>query len=148
LARTESRYVCGTCGDAFLRWEGQCRTCGTWNSLVETVVREPKRAGRARMARSGAGAVTTAQSLASVGGPEVPRLPVGIGELDRVLGGGLVPGSVVLLGGEPGIGKSTLLLQMVAALVSAPGGERGAHSTRPARNRRPRSTSGRDASGC
>ncbi len=66
------------------------------------------------------------QPLAGVGGPEVPRLPVGIGELDRVLGGGLVPGSVVLLGGEPGIGKSTLLLQMVAALVSAPGGERGA----------------------
>jgi DNA repair protein RadA/Sms len=126
MARTESRYVCGTCGDAFLRWEGQCRTCGTWNSLVETVVREPKRAERARMARSG-GPVATAQPLASVGGLEAPRLPVGIGELDRVLGGGLVPGSVVLLGGEPGIGKSTLLLQMVAALVAGPGGsDRGA----------------------
>jgi DNA repair protein RadA/Sms len=125
MARTESRYVCGTCGDAFLRWEGQCRTCGTWNSLVETVVREPKRAERARMARSG-GTVAAAQPLAGVGGSEAPRLPVGIGELDRVLGGGLVPGSVVLLGGEPGIGKSTLLLQMVAALVAGPGAERGA----------------------
>ena len=124
MARTESRYVCGTCGDAFLRWEGQCRTCGTWNSLVETVVREPKRAERARMARSDGG--TAAQPLAGVGGPEAPRLPVGIGELDRVLGGGLVPGSVVLLGGEPGIGKSTLLLQMVAALVTGPGADRGA----------------------
>ena len=125
MARTESRYVCGTCGDAFLRWEGQCRTCGAWNSLVETVVREPKRAERARIARA-SGAVATAQPLAGVGGSEAPRLPVGIGELDRVLGGGLVPGSVVLLGGEPGIGKSTLLLQMVAALVSGPGAERGA----------------------
>ena len=125
MARIESRYVCGTCGDAFLRWEGQCRTCGAWNSLVETVVREPKRTERARIARAGVGA-SVAQPLSSVGASEAPRLPIGIGELDRVLGGGLVPGSVVLLGGEPGIGKSTLLLQMLAALVTGSGSERGA----------------------
>ena len=127
MARIESRYVCGTCGDAFLRWEGQCRTCGAWNSLVETVVREPKRAERARTARAnGTPGIAAAQPLAAVGASEASRLPVGIGELDRVLGGGLVPGSVVLLGGEPGIGKSTLLLQMLAALVVGPAAERGA----------------------
>jgi DNA repair protein RadA/Sms len=120
MARPESRFVCGSCGDVFLRWEGQCRTCGTWNSLVETVVREPKRAARARARAVGpgpAGGLTSAQPLAAIGAQELPRLPIGIGELDRVLGGGLVPGSVVLLGGEPGIGKSTLLLQALAGLA-------------------------------
>ena len=125
MARPESRYVCGNCGDAFLRWEGQCRSCGTWNSLVETVVHAPKRVARARGARAGEPA-TVAQTLAGVGDPEAPRLPIGIGELDRVLGGGLVPGSVVLLGGEPGIGKSTLLLQALAGLVNGSAAERGA----------------------
>ncbi len=124
MARPESRYICGNCGDAFLRWEGQCRTCGTWNSLVETVVHEPKRTARAR-ARTSA-PVAAAQTLAGVGDAEAPRLPVGIGELDRVLGGGLVPGSVVLLGGEPGIGKSTLLLQALAGLVDGAAADLGA----------------------
>jgi DNA repair protein RadA/Sms len=117
VARPESRFVCGNCGDAFLRWEGQCRTCGTWNSLVETVVREPSRARRTRPSGPGAGPVE-ARPLSAIGEAELPRMPIGIGELDRVLGGGLVPGSVVLLGGEPGIGKSTLLLQAVAGLVT------------------------------
>src|SRR5262245_30319636 len=120
MARPESRYVCGNCGDSFLRWEGQCRTCGTWNSLVETVVREPSRAAKARARAVGPGArgPSVAQPLAAIGAEELPRLPIGIDELDRVLGGGLVPGSVILLGGEPGIGKSTLLLQAVAGLAT------------------------------
>ena len=113
MARPHSRYVCQACGDAVLRWEGQCRSCGAWNSLVETVVRD---ATRTRVVRqSGAGA--SARALADIGDSDVPRLTVGISELDRVLGGGLVPGSVILLGGEPGIGKSTLLLQAAAGLV-------------------------------
>ena len=113
MARPHSRYVCQACGDAVLRWEGQCRSCGAWNSLVETVVRD---ATRTRVVRqSGAGA--SARPLADIGDSDVPRLTVGISELDRVLGGGLVPGSVILLGGEPGIGKSTLLLQAAAGLV-------------------------------
>ncbi len=123
MARPESRYVCGNCGDAFLRWEGQCRTCGTWNSLVETVIREPSRAARARARAVGPGASAgpaSARPLASIATEELPRLPIGMGELDRVLGGGLVPGSVVLLGGEPGIGKSTLLLQALAGLATRP----------------------------
>ncbi len=120
MARPQSRYVCQACGDAVLRWEGQCRACGAWNSLVETVVREPSRSSRVasrRAANAGAGA----QALSDIGETDVPRLTIGIGELDRVLGGGLVPGSLILLGGEPGIGKSTLLLQAAAGLVRGSG---------------------------
>ena len=114
MARPTSRFVCQGCGEAFLRWEGQCRACGAWNSLVETVVRETPRASRAlHIASDGsAGPVT----LTDIGESDVPRLATGIGELDRVLGGGIVPGSLVLVGGEPGIGKSTLLLQAAAGL--------------------------------
>ena len=116
MARAGSRYVCQTCGDAFLRWEGQCRTCSAWNSLVETVVRLPSRTERAVAARSASSAAAPVP-LAAVGSLEAERLAVGIAELDRVLGGGLVPGSLVLLGGEPGVGKSTLLLQAAAGIA-------------------------------
>jgi DNA repair protein RadA/Sms len=116
--KSASRYVCQSCGDAFLRWEGQCRSCAAWNSLVETVVHEPRRS-----ASSGAGRVSAvpaeAAPLAAVPEPDVPRRPFGIGELDRVLGGGIVVGSIVLVGGEPGIGKSTLLLQAAAGACAA-----------------------------
>ena len=118
--KTHSRYVCQSCAESFLRWEGQCRACGAWNSLVETVVREPSRAARAATTPSGSGAQTPV-ALASLAQPDVPRRPIGIGEFDRVLGGGLVPGSVVLVGGEPGIGKSTLLLQAAAGIAASDG---------------------------
>ena len=121
MARTQSRFVCQSCGAAVLRWEGQCRTCGDWNTLVETVVRDEPRARVPAAALVGAGSPPMPLSAAD-GGDTALRRPVGIGELDRVLGGGLVEGSVVLLGGEPGIGKSTLLLQ-VAAGVALAGGE-------------------------
>ena len=114
MARVQSRFVCQSCGAAVPRWEGQCRTCGQWNTLVETVVRdEPRR----RPVAVVGGAVPVPLSHASDAAAEVRR-PVGIGELDRVLGGGLVAGSVVLLGGEPGIGKSTLLLQVAAGIAA------------------------------
>ncbi len=114
MARAQSRYVCQSCGAAVLRWEGQCRSCGEWNTLVETVVRDEPRP----RATAAAGAMPVA--LASAGEADAQaRHPVGIGELDRVLGGGLVAGSVVLIGGEPGIGKSTLLLQVAAGVASA-----------------------------
>ena len=116
MARAESRYVCQSCGASVLRWEGQCRTCGEWNTLVETVVRnEPRRSASAAKA-AGHGSAPVALSHADPAGHEARR-SVGIGELDRVLGGGLVAGSVVLLGGEPGIGKSTLLLQVAAGIA-------------------------------
>ncbi|MEX2183393.1 MAG: DNA repair protein RadA [Chloroflexota bacterium] len=114
MAKSTSRFVCQSCGDSFLRWEGQCRSCAAWNSLVETVVREPS--GRQRPRLLGDGPEAAPVALADIGEADVPRLPTGIGELDRVLGGGLVAGSLVLVGGEPGIGKSTLLLQVAAGL--------------------------------
>ncbi|MEW6226318.1 MAG: DNA repair protein RadA [Chloroflexota bacterium] len=122
MARAQSRYVCQSCGASVLRWEGQCRTCGEWNTLVETVVREePRRPSAAAIA--GSAAVPVALSHPDTAAEA--RRPVGIGELDRVLGGGLVAGSVVLLGGEPGIGKSTLLLQVAAGIVRGTGGAPG-----------------------
>jgi DNA repair protein RadA/Sms len=121
LARQQSRYVCQACGAAHLRWEGQCRTCGAWNTLVETLVHEPDHKSRAPRAGAEPGAGAAPQSLAGLREAEPVRIPTGISEMDRVLGGGLVPGSVVLLGGEPGIGKSTLLLQAAAGLTVTAG---------------------------
>ena len=121
MARPQSRFVCQTCGDSFLRWEGQCRSCGTWNSLVETIVREPTRTERAARAT----VRSAPESLAATGSPDPDRIPIGIAELDRVLGGGLVPGSLILIGGEPGIGKSTLLLQAAAGVARGAAGTAG-----------------------
>ena len=124
MARAQSRYVCQSCGASVPRWEGQCRGCGEWNTLVETVIREPPRRPAAAVA-PGAGPRPVALSHPEVASGE-SRRPIGIGELDRVLGGGLVAGSVVLLGGEPGIGKSTLLLQVAAGVATGVGGGSGA----------------------
>jgi DNA repair protein RadA/Sms len=121
MARAQSRYICQQCGEAYLRWEGQCRNCGGWNSLVETLVREPSKSARAGRPTTAGGAIAgrnEPEALARVSDADLPRLTVGIAELDRVLGGGLVPGSVVLVGGEPGIGKSTLLLQAAAGVAA------------------------------
>src|SRR4051812_42888644 len=124
--RGQTRYVCQSCGESFLRWEGQCRACSAWNSLVETVVRtEPRSPRISTHARIAAGTTT----LAAAGGPQHDRVPIGIAELDRVLGGGLVPGSVVLVGGEPGIGKSTLLLQAAAGVAAGVGSDRVLYAT-------------------
>jgi DNA repair protein RadA/Sms len=122
VTRAESRYVCQACGASVLRWEGQCRTCGEWNTLVETVVHVADRPRSARVAgggrRSAGEGPPGVVPLASVPTDAAPRLPTGLAELDRVLGGGLVPGSLVLLGGEPGVGKSTLLLQAAAGVAA------------------------------
>lgn len=115
--KSTSRFVCQACGDAVLRWEGQCRSCGGWNTLVETVVRERPGAPRGRVDRGAAGPGPEPTALVDIGEADVPRLSTSLGELDRVLGGGLVPGSLILVGGEPGIGKSTLLLQVAAGLA-------------------------------
>lgn len=119
MSRAQSRYVCQSCGASVLRWEGQCRSCGEWNTLVETVVRDAPRARPSALAPAGAGGRPVPLSEAGDAAPI--RSPVGIGELDRVLGGGLVAGSVVLIGGEPGIGKSTLLLQVAAGIAEGAG---------------------------
>jgi DNA repair protein RadA/Sms len=113
VARPSSRFVCQQCGDASLRWEGQCRGCGAWNTLVESVVRDPVRS------RPGRTESRPPEALSARPDGDAPRRPTGLSELDRVLGGGLVAGSLVVIGGEPGIGKSTLVLQAAAAMAAA-----------------------------
>src|SRR4051812_7036171 len=120
VARLETRYVCGTCGATSLRWEGQCRSCGNWNTLVESVVESSRASARARSAAPVAAPRVT--PLSEVDEADSDRIAVGIREVDRVLGGGIVPGSLVLLGGEPGIGKSTLVLAVCGAVARATGG--------------------------
>jgi len=117
MAKPKTVYNCTECGGQSLKWQGQCPHCNAWNTMVEGV------------AESGAGAKGAAHRFASPGGSapvvelsevearDFPRLPTLIGEFDRVLGGGLVEGGVVLIGGDPGIGKSTLLLQAAARLA-------------------------------
>jgi DNA repair protein RadA/Sms len=114
VARSDTRYVCGTCGATTLRWEGQCRSCGNWNTLVETPVEHSTSGSRTRRRAIAAPSVTP---LSEIDAADGERSSVGIREVDRVLGGGFVPGSVVLIGGEPGIGKSTLVLAICGALV-------------------------------
>ena len=111
MAKSKPVYACTECGGQSSKWQGQCPHCGVWNTLVETVT-----APVATRFQTVAGAASPIRPLALVEARESPRQPTGIEEFDRVLGGGLVPGGVVLLGGDPGIGKSTLLLQACAAI--------------------------------
>jgi DNA repair protein RadA/Sms len=105
-------YQCEQCGGTSTKWAGQCGDCGQWNTLVETVAAAAPSAQPRYTSYSGE--APRIISLTDVAAAEEPRLPTGLSELDRVLGGGLVQGSVVLIGGDPGIGKSTLLLQSLA----------------------------------
>jgi len=118
MARDGAVYVCQSCGAAQSKWAGQCPACGAWNSLVEEVTSRPP------------GAMTSSKATKTRGlnfeglesdTPAPPRIVTGVDEFDRVCGGGVVPGSAILLGGDPGVGKSTLLLQVVASAA-----ERGA----------------------
>lgn len=111
--KSKSIYICQSCGGESLRWTGQCGHCKAWNTLEESVVhKEPSSGNRAK---SWAGRQSTIAKMSEVRPQSYARITTGLPELDRVLGGGLVNGSVTLLGGDPGIGKSTLLLQMAAA---------------------------------
>lgn len=114
MAKPSTRYVCQTCGASYPKWSGRCDACGEWNTLAEETVEA--RPGPA--AKAGAGKRVAFVGLEGTSDPP-PRAVVGIAELDRVLGGGLVPASVVLVGGDPGIGKSTLMLQAAAVLSRA-----------------------------
>jgi DNA repair protein RadA/Sms len=108
--RTRSRFVCSACGATTLRWAGRCPECGEWNSLVEELLARAVAGGERAPA-------ATARPLAEVDVSEAARVSTGTAELDRLLGGGIVPGGLYLLGGEPGIGKSTLLLQVAGRLA-------------------------------
>ena len=113
MARNRNAFQCENCGVRLGKWAGQCPDCKGWNCIVEIVAEGPS---RARFSGYSGQLSSEIKDLSSLGDESVERLPVGVGEIDRVLGGGIVPGSVILLGGDPGIGKSTLLLQLVAAL--------------------------------
>jgi len=118
MAKSKTAYVCSECGAEHNKWQGQCAECGAWNTLSEIVL-EPAAAAPAASRRSGwAGKLEAPQitALKDVRSSEEARVSTGIGEFDRVLGGGLVEGAVVLVGGDPGIGKSTLLLQAMAQM--------------------------------
>lgn len=129
-AKLKQVFICGQCGRESPKWLGQCPSCQTWNSYEAVTV---DRRGSSPLSRS---ARTSPEPLSSVSLDSSPRLSLGIAEFDRVLGGGLVPGSLVLLGGEPGIGKSTLLLQLCAHVARDRGtvvyvsGEESPHQVR------------------
>ncbi|HEY3600138.1 MAG TPA: DNA repair protein RadA [Paraburkholderia sp.] len=113
MAKQKTLYTCTECGGQAPKWQGQCPACGAWNTLVETVAEAASSHRYQSLAKS-----APVQRLADIRASDVPRFSTGVGEFDRVLGGGLVAGGVVLIGGDPGIGKSTLLLQSLAQIAS------------------------------
>ncbi len=116
MAKPKTIFTCTECGGQSPKWQGQCPHCLAWNTLEESVL-EAATSAKNTNRFSGLASSGQVQRLAEVEASEVPRTPTGIGEFDRVLGGGLVAGAVVLIGGDPGIGKSTLLLQVLSHLA-------------------------------
>src|SRR3954451_16648261 len=119
MAKPQARYACQQCGALAPKWAGRCEACGAWSSMVEEVPRAapPKSLAQSGARRTGGSAIDFVALRGESAGP--PRLLTGIAELDRVCGGGLVLGSTILVGGDPGIGKSTILLQATAALAAS-----------------------------
>jgi DNA repair protein RadA/Sms len=116
VAKSKTAFVCNECGADFTKWQGQCTECGAWNSLKEVRLAASPRAGSDGLKGYAGATESRIQTLQDVSLAEVPRFSSTLGEFDRVLGGGFVPGSVVLVGGHPGAGKSTLLLQSLCKL--------------------------------
>ncbi len=116
MARAKTQFICSNCGASYPKWTGKCENCGEWNSLVEQA---PAAAGKSVVARS-SGRVLDVRTMRSIAASdEAARLSTGISDLDTVLGGGILPGGVVLLAGQPGIGKSTLLLQVTSHVAGS-----------------------------
>jgi DNA repair protein RadA/Sms len=118
MAKDKTTFVCSECGGTSPKWLGKCPNCGAWNTLVEQAAGSGAPANN-RFQFSPLAGVSELATLAEIEATDIERTPTGIDELDRVLGGGIVEGGVVLIGGDPGIGKSTLLLQAVDALQRA-----------------------------
>lgn len=133
MAKARTQFLCNSCGSVHPKWMGKCPDCGTWDSLQEykAPAADPRRPRTADL--TGAGDLATAAEPVAIGQisqTDTPRMPTGISEFDRVLGGGIVPGSAILVGGAPGIGKSTLLLQVAAMM----GGKKRDEQTRRRRD--------------
>ncbi len=117
MAKTKTAYVCTECGADYSKWQGQCSACQAWNTISEIRLGSSSRTSRDTRKGGYAGMVSDVQSLDSIDVSAAPRTSTGMGEFDRVLGGGLVAGSAILIGGHPGAGKSTLLLQTMCHLA-------------------------------
>ncbi|MFV0476301.1 MAG: DNA repair protein RadA [Parahaliea sp.] len=120
MAKSKTAYVCNDCGSDYAKWQGQCSDCGAWNTLLEVRLGSAKKSGASHGGRRTgyAGVLAEARVLADIDLQDLPRFSSGVEEFDRVLGGGLVPGSAILIGGNPGAGKSTLLLQTMCHLAA------------------------------
>ncbi|HEU4852451.1 MAG TPA: DNA repair protein RadA [Telluria sp.] len=118
MAKPKTQYTCSECGGISSKWSGQCPACQAWNTLVETAVETPGVNRLSQTVHRSLAQTAPVLTLADIEAVDVPRFGTGIEEFDRVLGGGLVAGGVVLIGGDPGIGKSTLLLQALASLAA------------------------------
>ena len=112
MAKSKTVFVCKSCGAQYPKWMGKCTSCGAWNSFEEEVIESSVKTSSQYVPSSSARPIV----LSEIKTEKLDRIPTGIHELDQVVGGGIVPGSVILLGGEPGIGKSTLLLQVAVNL--------------------------------
>ncbi|MAD57995.1 MAG: DNA repair protein RadA, partial [Porticoccus sp.] len=113
-----SNFVCNDCGADYTKWQGQCSECSAWNTLTEIRLSGPKKSSPQRYMGFAGAANGIINTLSDIDISEIPRIATGTAELDLVLGGGLVPGSCILVGGEPGAGKSTLLLQHLCKLAT------------------------------
>ena len=126
MAKQKTAFVCNDCGSDYSQWQGQCNDCGAWNTLAEIKLGPAKGSGRAGAGAGAAankagfaGALDAARVIEDIDLNDMPRFSSGAEEFDRVLGGGLVPGSAILVGGNPGAGKSTLLLQTMCHLAQS-----------------------------
>src|SRR3569833_2658778 len=117
MARSTSTFVCQSCGTTSSKWAGKCESCGGWNTITEEGVAPPVGAGAAKRVKGRKFALEDLKTEDKA----PPRRVTGVAEFDRVTGGGIVPGSALLLGGDPGVGKSTLLLQALACFAARGG---------------------------
>ncbi|NCF42861.1 MAG: DNA repair protein RadA, partial [Bacteroidetes bacterium] len=112
MAKLKTTFFCQSCGAQYAKWQGQCTSCKSWNTIVEELIKKPEKGAWKTSRSSAKERVSTPLKISEIDTTKTPRLDTTDAELNRVLGGGIVPGSLILLGGEPGIGKSTLMLQL------------------------------------